>query len=102
MSNDKAFAKRLADWNEKAAKRHLTATLRWADKIAQVGRKPLSKAHWWAGDPYGKRPASVSAWSARVAKRTPPQSFRAQVNSIDAMAALVKLGVDPGNIEMVR
>lgn len=96
------FASRVAEWNGKAAKRHLTATLRWADKVAQAGRKPLPRAHWWRGDPYGKRPASVTAWSARVAKRNPSQSFRARVNSIDAMAALVKLGVDPGQIEMVR
>lgn len=99
---DYSFAKRVAAWNSRAAKTHLTATLRWADKLAQEGRKPLAKANWWHGEPYGKRPASVSAWSGRLAKKNPPTGFRATVSDVGAMAALVKLGVDPGNIEMVK
>ena len=94
------FMQRMCEWNKRAERNHLAATLRWADKLAQQGRKPLPKANWWHGDPYGKRPASWQAWSGRIAKKNKPLAFVAVVDHIDTMAALVKLGVDPGDIEV--
>lgn len=67
---------RVAPWNKRAHRRSMNATLRWADALAAGGSKPLKKAHWWHGDPYGKRPESVAAWANRVARQNPPQAFR--------------------------
>jgi len=96
------FMQRVNEFNKSAARKHLTATLRWADKLAQDGRKPLPKANWWHGEPYGTKPASWQAWSAKCAKKNKPLAFMATVSHIDSVAALVKLGVDPGDIEVTN
>ena len=80
------FADRVTAWNQAEARRHLSATMRWADKlsISQFsGTKRLPIAHWWAGDPYGKRPESVATWTNRMARENPPQSFRYRPNEIN-------------------
>ena len=68
-------AHRLAAFNKKAHNASMSASLRWADKLAQAGRKPLPRARWWNGEPFGKPPESTGAWANRLAKNCPPYAF---------------------------
>ena len=66
---------RLAAFNKRAHNASMSATLRWADKLAQADSKPLPRARWWHGDPYGKPPVSTATWAKNIAKAHPPYAF---------------------------
>ncbi len=112
------FAGRVSAWNKRAHKTSMAAALRWADKLSasQGGGKRLPVAHWWAGDPYGKRPPSLLTWARKVARDNPPQVFRYTPPKDDAIGVckhgkyraasadlvrgeLLKLGVRPEQLQ---
>ena len=86
------FAERLAAFNAAQHRRSMAATLRWADKLANEGRKRLPNANWWHGEPYGTRPASVSSWATQTAKKNPARCFHYTPGTVDKSAELAKLG----------
>lgn len=84
-------AGRIAEWNERAHKRSMAATLRWADKLANEGRTRLPNANWWHGEPYGTKPQSTAAWATKLAKKHPAK-VRYTPGEQNMKLELVKLG----------
>jgi hypothetical protein len=101
--SDYQFMRRVNEWNSRAHGRHMTAVRKWADKLAQEGRKPLPNANWWHGEPYGKRPATTVAWATKVAKKNPPEAFIALLGECDAPHESAYLdGTPPGPCRVKR
>jgi len=91
-SGELAFMERVARFNKRQAQLSMAATIRWADKLAQGGKKVLPRANWWHGDPFGSAPATPRSWATRVAAKNPPHTFRYTPGTRDMSSELAKLG----------
>ena len=93
---------RVAAFNKKAHNASMSASLRWADKLAQAGRKPLPRTRWWHGEPYGKPPVSTATWAKNVAKAHPPYAFIYDAEGIDAPRNTYGYAGQDGGIRIKR